>query len=40
MFLRLAYSHYLVPHPDSEVLLANLRAFAGMSRRSLTRAAG
>ena len=36
----LAYSHYLVPHPDSEVLLANLRAFAGMSRRSLTRAAG
>lgn len=40
LFLRLAYSHYLVPHPDSEVLLANLRSFAGLSRRSLTRAAG
>jgi AcrR family transcriptional regulator len=40
LFLRLAYSHYLVPHPDSEVLLSNLRAFAGLSRRSLTRAAG
>jgi AcrR family transcriptional regulator len=39
MFLRLAYSHYLVPHSDSEVLLSNLRAFAGLSRRSLTRAA-
>jgi hypothetical protein len=40
MFLRVAYSHYLVPHPDSEALLANLRAFAGLSRRALTRAAG
>ncbi len=40
LFLRIAYSHYLVPHPDSEVLLANLRSFAGLSRRSLTRAAG
>ena len=40
LFLRLAYSHYLVPHQDSEVLLANLRAFAGLSRRSLTRVAG
>ncbi len=40
MFLRVAYSHYLIPHPDPEVLLANLRSFAGMSRRSITRAAG
>lgn len=40
MFLRLAYSHYLVPHPEPEVLLANVRSFAGMSRRSITRAAG
>jgi len=40
LFLRLAYSHYLVPHRDSEILLANLRSFAGLSRRSLTRAAG
>jgi TetR/AcrR family transcriptional regulator, repressor for uid operon len=40
LFLRLAYSHYLVPHPDPEVLLANLRSFAGLSRRSITRAAG
>jgi AcrR family transcriptional regulator len=39
LFLRLAYSHYLVPHPDSEVLLANLRSLTGLSRRSLTRAA-
>jgi AcrR family transcriptional regulator len=40
LFLRLAYSHYLVPHPKPEVLLANLRSFAGLSRRSITRAAG
>jgi AcrR family transcriptional regulator len=40
LFLRLAYSHYLVPHPDPEVLLANLRSFAGLSRRSISRAAG
>ncbi len=40
LFLRLAYSHYLVPHPDPEVLLANLRSFAGLSRRSITSAAG
>jgi AcrR family transcriptional regulator len=38
MFLRVAYSHYLIPHPEPEVLLANLRSFAGMSRRSITRA--
>lgn len=40
VFLRLVYSHYLVPHRDPEVLLANLRSFAGMSRRTITRAAG
>ena len=40
LFLRLAYSHYLIPHPDPEVLLANLRSFAGLSRRSITSAAG
>jgi AcrR family transcriptional regulator len=40
LFLRLAYSHYLVPHPDAEVLLADLRSFAGLSRRSITQATG
>ena len=40
LFLRLAYSHYLVPHPEPEVLLANLRSFAGLSRRSITEAVG
>ena len=28
----MAFSHYLVPHPEPEVLLANLRSFAGLSR--------
>ncbi|MDQ6698099.1 MAG: TetR/AcrR family transcriptional regulator [Actinomycetota bacterium] len=40
LFLRLAYSHYLVPHPDPEMLLANIRSLAGLSRRSMTTAAG
>jgi len=40
MFLRLACSHYLVPHPDSEAILATLRGFAGLPRRSLRRVAG
>jgi len=40
LFLRLAYSHYLVPHPDPEVLLANLRSFAGLTGHAVTRAAG
>jgi AcrR family transcriptional regulator len=35
IFLRLAYSHYLVPHSDSEVLLAAMRSFAGLPRRSM-----
>jgi AcrR family transcriptional regulator len=30
MFLRLVFSHYLMPHPDPEVLLDALRAFAGL----------
>ncbi len=30
VFLRLAYSHYLMPHPEPEVLLAALRATAGL----------
>jgi AcrR family transcriptional regulator len=34
IFLRLAYSHYLVPHADAEVLLATVREFAGLPRRS------
>lgn len=34
MFLRLAYSHYLVPHPDADVLLATVREFAGIPRRA------
>ncbi len=40
MFLRVAISHYLVPHPHPEVLLANLRSFAGLSGRSTIRATG
>ena len=30
MFLRVAYSHYLVPHCEPEELLATLRGFAGL----------
>lgn len=40
LFLRLAYSHYLVPHPEPEVLLANMRSFVGLSPRSMVTAAG
>ncbi len=40
MFLRMAYSHYLVPHADAEELLGLVRTFAGLPRRSLSRAAG
>jgi AcrR family transcriptional regulator len=40
LFLRVAISHYLVPHPDPDVLLANLRSFAGLPRRSAIRATG
>jgi AcrR family transcriptional regulator len=38
MFLRLAYSHYLVPDADAEELLATMRAFSGLPRRSMSRA--
>ncbi len=40
LFLRLAYSHYLVPHPEPEVLLANLRSLAGVGQRSMATVAG
>jgi TetR/AcrR family transcriptional regulator, repressor for uid operon len=40
LFLRLAYSQYLVPHPTPEVLVANLRRFAGLARGSAVRATG
>jgi AcrR family transcriptional regulator len=40
MFLRVAYSHYLVPHSDTEELLLAMRTFAGLPRRALTRAVG
>lgn len=40
MFLRLAYSHYLLPHPEPEVLLANIRGFVGLMRSAVTRAVG
>lgn len=40
LFLRLAYSHFLFPHPDPEALLANLRSLTGMSTRAITAAAG
>jgi len=33
LFLRMAYSHYLVPHADAEVLLSMMRDFAGLSRK-------
>jgi AcrR family transcriptional regulator len=38
MFLRVAYSHYLVPHRDPEALLITLRSFAGLSGRVVVRA--
>lgn len=37
LFLRVAYSHYLVPHRNPEELLNILRGFAGLSRRSVRR---
>ena len=40
MFLRVAISHYLIPHPNPDVLLANLRNFACLPRRSSIRATG
>jgi AcrR family transcriptional regulator len=40
MFLRVAYSHYLFPHTDTQELLVSMRVFAGLPRRALTRAVG
>ena len=40
LFLRVAYSHFLVPHADTGQLLASMRALAGLHRQSLTCAAG
>ena len=40
MFLRVAYSHYLFPHADTQEMLVSMRLFAGLPRRALTRAAG
>ena len=40
LFLRMAYSHYLVPHPDTEMLLAMMRDLAGISPRSARLMAG
>jgi TetR/AcrR family transcriptional regulator, repressor for uid operon len=40
LLLRMAYSHYLIPHDDSEVLLAMMRDFAGISRRTARLMAG
>ena len=40
LFLRVAMSHYLIPHPEPEVLLANRRAFAGLTRGAVAKAAG
>jgi len=40
MFLRLAYSHYLVPHPDPDELLATVRTLAGLPGRHRSRSAG
>lgn len=39
MFLRVAYSHYLVPHRDPEELLATLWGFAGLPPRAKARPA-
>ncbi|HEY3670455.1 MAG TPA: helix-turn-helix domain-containing protein [Acidimicrobiia bacterium] len=37
MLLRVAYSHYLVPNPDPDRLVATLRRFAGIERRARRR---
>lgn len=39
LFLRMAYSHFLLPHPDPEVFLANMCDFAQISRRAVRRIA-
>jgi len=37
LFLRVAYSHYLVPHRNSDELLTMLRGFAGLGRTPIKR---
>ncbi len=36
MILRVAYSHFLIPHPEPEVLLADLWSFAGLTSDTTT----
>jgi AcrR family transcriptional regulator len=40
LILRMAYSHFLLPHPDPEVFLAMMCDFAQISRRAVRRIAG
>ena len=40
IFLRLAYSHYLIPHRNPEELLKTIRTLAGLSPRRTTKAGG
>jgi AcrR family transcriptional regulator len=40
LFLRLAYSHFLLPHPDPEVFLAAMCDLAQISRRAVRSVAG
>ena len=40
VFLRVAYSHYLVPHPRPEELLATMRTMAGLPGWPTARAVG
>ena len=35
LFLRLAYSHYLIPNPEPEVLLQCMRSMAGLRIKSI-----
>jgi AcrR family transcriptional regulator len=36
LFLRLAYSHYLIPSPEPDVLLHCMRSMAGLRAKALT----
>jgi AcrR family transcriptional regulator len=40
LFLRMAFSHFLLPHPDPEVFLATMCDFAQISRRAVRSVAG
>jgi len=40
LFLRLAESHYLMPHPDPPTLLRCMRSLAGLRPRRLSQAVG